>query len=106
MEKVYYSISEVAEKLMITPSTLSFWEKEFTQLNPKRSNKGTGTYTKEDIEIIKMIHLLVNEQKLTLEGAKRKLSQKKETVSKQQELVERLQNVRNELLMISRALDE
>jgi len=53
-----------------------------------------------------MIHLLVNEQKLTLQGAKRKLSLKKETVSKQQELVERLQNVRRELLMISKALDE
>jgi DNA-binding transcriptional MerR regulator len=106
MEKVYYSISEVAEMLNISPSNLRFWEKEFPQLKPKRSNKGTRTYTKEDIEIIKMIHLLVNEQKLTLEGAKRKLSLKKETVSKQQELVERLQNVRNELLMISKALDE
>ncbi|HON02175.1 MAG TPA: MerR family transcriptional regulator [Paludibacteraceae bacterium] len=106
MEKVYYSISEVAEMLKISPSNLRFWEKEFSQLKPKRSNKGTRTYTKEDIEIIKMIHLLVNEQKLTLQGAKRKLSLKKETVSKQQELVERLQNVRKELLMISKALDE
>ena len=49
---------------------------------------------------------LVNEQKLTLEGAKRKLNQKKDTVAKQQEVVERLKLIRTELLGISKALSE
>jgi len=39
---------------------------------------------------------------LTLEGAKRKLSQKKDTVAKQQEVVERLKIIRAELIGISK----
>jgi len=49
---------------------------------------------------------LVSEQKLTLDGAKRKLSQKKDVVVKQQEVVERLKQIRKELLGISNALSQ
>ncbi|GAB1416040.1 MerR family transcriptional regulator [Paludibacter sp.] len=104
MEKLYYSIAEVAELLKINASNLRFWEKEFKQLKPKRNEKGTRFYTKEDINLVKQIMYLVNEQNLTLEGAKNKLNQKKDTVAKQQELAERLKKLRTELKGISKAL--
>lgn len=47
---------------------------------------------------------LVNEQNLTLEGARQKLSQKKDHVAKQQELIERLKRIKTELKGISKAL--
>jgi len=104
MEKLYYSISEVAEMFKVNQSNLRFWEKEFKELKPRRNEKGTRFYTPEDIQIIKQIIYLVNDQKLTLSGAKRRLGQKKDVIAKQQELVERLKKIRTELLGISRAL--
>ncbi|HZK69222.1 MAG TPA: MerR family transcriptional regulator [Paludibacter sp.] len=106
MEKLFYSISEVADLLGVNQSNLRFWESEFKQLKPKRNPKGTRFYSPGDIALIKQIMYLVNEQKLTLEGAKRKLSQKKDTIAKQQEVVERLKLVRAELIGISKGLSE
>jgi len=88
----------------VNQSNLRFWEKEFKQLNPKRNVKGTRFYSNEDIQLIKSIIYLVNEQKLTLDGAKRKLSQKKDVVAKQTEVVERLKMIRKELIGISDSL--
>lgn len=104
MEKLFYSISEVADMFQVNQSNLRFWEKEFKQLAPKRNAKGTRFYSPNDISIIKSIIYLVNEQKLTLDGAKRKLSQKKDAIAKQSEVVERLKVIRKELLGISNAL--
>jgi DNA-binding transcriptional MerR regulator len=105
MQKLFYSISEVAEMFQVNQSNLRFWEKEFTQLKPKRNEKGTRFYSPDDIQVIKQIIYLVSEQKLTLDGAKRKLSQKKDAVAKQQEIVERLKAIKQELLGISNALN-
>ena len=104
MEKLFYSISEVANMFSINQSNLRFWEKEFKQLKPKRNVKSTRFYSPEDILIIKQIIYLINEQKLTLDGAKRKLSQNKDVIAKQQEVVERLKEIRKELIEISNAL--
>lgn len=106
MEKLFYSISEVAEMFNVNQSNLRFWEKEFKQLKPKRNPKGTRFYSPDDILVIKQIIYLTTEQKLTLEGAKRKLSQKKDTIAKQQEIVERLKAIKVELQGISNALDQ
>ena len=105
MDKIYFSISEVATLLQVTQSNLRFWEKEFKQLSPKRNDKGTRFYTSNDIQTIKNIIYLVDDQKLTLEGARRKLAQKKTSIEKQQQLVERLKVLRQELVGISKALD-
>lgn len=104
MEKLFYSIAEVATMFDVNQSNLRYWEKEFCQLKPKRNSKGTRFYSPADILIIKQIFFLVNEQKLTLEGAKRKMNQKKDQVAKQQEIVERLKLIKAELLGISNAL--
>lgn len=104
MEKLFYSIAEVAEMFKVNQSNLRFWEKEFPQLKPRRNAKGTRFYTNEDIQIIKQIIFLVTEQKLTLDGARKKLSQKKDSVAKQQEAVERLKKIRKELQGIIAAL--
>lgn len=96
-DKLYYSIREVAEMFNINQSNLRFWEKEFKQLAPRRNAKGTRFYSQEDIRLVKQIVFLVNEQKLTLDGARKRLKDKKDTVAKQQELAERLTVIRAEL---------
>lgn len=106
MQKLFYSISEVADLFQVNQSNLRFWEKEFSQLKPRRNEKGTRFYSPDDIQVIKQIIFLVSEQKLTLDGARRKLSQKKDVVAKQQEIVERLKAIKKELLGISSALGQ
>jgi len=104
MEKLYYSIAEVSKILGINASNLRFWEKEFKQLKPRRNEKGTRFYTQDDINVVKQIMYLVNDQNLTLEGARQKLNQKKDHVAKQQELIERLKRIKQELKGISKSL--
>lgn len=104
MEKLYYSIAEVSKLLGINASNLRFWEKEFKQLKPRRNAKGTRFYTGDDITLIRQIIYLVNDQNLTLEGARQKLHQKKDQVAKQYELVERLKRIKSELKGMSKAL--
>lgn len=106
MEKLFYSISEIADMFHVNQSNLRFWEKEFKQLKPKRNAKGSRFYSPDDISVIKSIIYLVTEQKLTLEGAKHKLGQKKDVVVKQSEIVERLKLIRKELMGISNALSQ
>ena len=106
MEKRYYSISEVADMFKVNQSHLRFLERQFPQLSPKRSAKGTRFYMKDDIQVIRQIFFLVNEQGMTLEGARKKLGEKKDQVAKQLEIVERLRRVKKELQGIARFLME
>ena len=106
MEKLYYSTKEVAQMFDVNQSTLRYWEGVYPQLKPKRTSGNTRLYTKKDIQTIKEITFLVKDQKLTLEGAKKKLGNKKDQVSKQQEITERLRKVKKELQGIARFLQE
>ncbi len=89
-KRLYYSIAEVSDMLKISQSNLRFWEKEFRQLKPRRNNRGTRFYTKEDIQVVKQIIFLTKDQKLTLDGAKKKLGSKRDEVEVKQQVVERL----------------
>ena len=41
IEKLYYSIGEVAEMFNVAPSLIRFWESEFEVIQPKKNRKGT-----------------------------------------------------------------
>ncbi len=96
MEKAYYSINEVAEQFGVNASTLRYWEKEFSQLNPKRTN-GRRYYSSADIETVKQIQFLLNDQKLTISGAKERLAINKNDVERKQKLRATLEALRREL---------
>jgi len=73
IEKLYWSIGEVAEQLGVNTSLIRYWEKEFGALKPKRTGKGDRLYTKKDIEQIQRIQYLVKEKGFTLQGAREQL---------------------------------
>lgn len=73
VERMYWSIGEVAEDLGVNTSLLRYWEKEFGTLRPKRTNKGDRLYTRNDILQLKRIQFLVKEKGFTLQGAKNQL---------------------------------
>ena len=104
MEKIYYSINEVAEQFGVNASTLRYWEKEFTQLKPKRTN-GRRYYSTADLELIKQISFLLNDQKLTISGAKARLAINKDSVERKQKLRETLESLKKELSDFRRELN-
>ncbi|NND95540.1 MAG: MerR family transcriptional regulator [Flavobacteriales bacterium] len=98
IEKLYYSISEVAEIFKVNNSLIRFWEKEFSIIKPKKNKKGNRMFTKEDIENIRLIYHLVKERGFTLQGAQQKLKENKEDTVNQVEVIDRLNKVKSFLL--------
>lgn len=104
IEKLYYSIGEVALKFDVNVSLLRYWEKEFDILKPKKNKKGNRLFTKNDVENIEVIYHLVKERGFTLEGAKKKLSENKSDTVENIEIVKRLKKIKEFLLNLSSEL--
>ena len=104
-QKLYYSISEVAQMFNIKEHTLRFWEKDFDILKPKRGAKDIRYYRQEDIDIVKLIYHLREERGMTVAGVKKKLKENKETVIQQEEIVSRLKMIKEEILALKSAFD-
>lgn len=104
--KLFYSISEVAAMIGESESLLRFWEKEFSQyIKPNKAGRNIRQYRHEDIENIKMIHHLVKECGMTLQGARQRLKNNKDKTQNNFEIVQRLRNIRAELISMREALD-
>jgi DNA-binding transcriptional MerR regulator len=103
-EKLYYSITEVAKSLNINASMLRFWEKEFTQINPRKNGKGDRLYTKQDIKLINTILYLTKEKKFTLEGCRAYLKKDAQAAGKELALVEELKLLKQFLLTLKKSL--
>lgn len=73
IERMYWTIGEVADDLGVNASLLRYWEKEFGTLRPKRTNRGDRLYTRNDIEQLRQIQHLVKDKGFTLQGAKGQL---------------------------------
>lgn len=98
IEKLYYSIGEVAELFNVAPSLIRFWESEFEIIKPKKNRKGNRQFTREDIENVKTIYHLVKEKGFTLQGAKEMLKNDSQAVRDKMEMIESLRRVRGFLL--------
>lgn len=68
-----YRIGEAADLLQLKSYVLRFWETEFTQLAPLRTDKGQRLYTEEHLELLRRIRHLLHEQGMTIDGARRVL---------------------------------
>lgn len=104
IEKIYYSIGEVADLFEVRPSLIRFWEKEFDILKPQKNKKGNRLFTRQDINNLRLIYHLVKERGFTLQGAKDKLKQNREDVEKRVEIVDSLYKVRNFLEELKKEL--
>jgi len=52
---------------------LRYWESEFNLLRPKKNPAGQRLYRPRDLELILRIKTLLYDERLTLEGAKKRL---------------------------------
>ena len=99
-EKRYYKIGEVAKAFGVNTSHIRFWEKEFDVLQPKKNKKGNRLFTQDDIKNLKLIYHLVKEKGFTLEGAKSKMKENPISAANNQEIISRLEFIKEELIKI------
>jgi DNA-binding transcriptional MerR regulator len=104
IEKLYYSIGEVATIFDVNTSLIRFWEKEFDIIKPHKNKKGNRLFTQKDIDNFHLIFHLVKERGMTLKGAQRKLKENKESTVNNFEVVKRLQDIRGILVDIKDSL--
>ena len=77
--KRFFRIGEVSRIIGVKPYVLRYWESEFPTLKPRRADSKQRTYKKEDIEALGEIKRLLYEERLTIEGAKKRLKSAKQT---------------------------
>ena len=104
IEKLYYTIGEVAELFEVNASLIRFWENEFDSLQPQKNKKGNRLFTKEDINTLRIIYHLVKEKGYTLQGAREKMKLNREDVEKQVEVIDSLQKIRSFLVQLKNDL--
>lgn len=73
-EKRYYTIGEVSRMTGLEQYVLRFWEKEFTELKPRKNRGGNRLYTSRDIELINRINYLRKTEGLTINGVRGRLT--------------------------------
>lgn len=105
MDKLYYTIGEVAGILEENVSLVRFWSDSFPKfIRPKRNAKGNRMFTAQDIEVFKQIHFLVRHCGLTLEGAAKKLQGDSAAVGRSARLLDGLKSIRSQLEEIKTSL--
>ncbi len=72
-DKLYYRIGEVEGITAIPAYVLRYWESEFKLLRPKKNPAGQRLYRKRDLDLVLRIKSLLYDERLTLEGAKKRL---------------------------------
>ncbi|MDR3269459.1 MAG: MerR family transcriptional regulator [Tannerella sp.] len=104
--KLFFSIKEVAQIFGLSEPALRFWEKEFEEISPRKNSKGTRYYNEEDIAQIRLVYHLVKEQKMKLAGARQRLKENKKMIMDQVEIIDRLKQLRSELMSLADALED
>ena len=98
IEKLFYTIGEVAEMFDVNTSLIRYWEKEFDIIKPQRNKKGNRLFTKKDVENFYIIYHLVKERGLTLDGAKKKMHDNREDTINNFEVIKSLEAIKEMLL--------
>ena len=106
IEKSYFTIGEVAEMFGVSTSLVRFWEQEFDILQPKKNKKGNRLFTRKDLDNLKIIYHLVKERGYTLKGAKERLKTEGTDVSKELQVLESLERLKNFLLELKADVDD
>ena len=104
IEKLYYTISEVADMFGVNASKIRYYENTFDVLKPKKNKKGNRQFTSEDIENLKIIFHLIEEEGMTIKGVIQKMKEGKSDIASNIQVIERLKQIRDTLLEIKEEL--
>src|SRR6476659_2802684 len=80
--KRYFTIGEVSELCGVKPHVLRYWEQEFTQLKPVKRRGNRRYYQHHEVLLIRRIRELLYDDGFTISGARHRLDQAVEQVTK------------------------
>ena len=104
IKKLYYPIGEVATWFNVNTSLIRYWEKEFKQLQPRKTRKGDRLFRAQDIEFLRQLYFLLREKKYSIEGAKTYLKNNKEKAEKDIAVLNSLKNIKQFLVSLKESL--
>ena len=104
INKLYYSIGEVAEMFDVNTSMIRFYEKEFDILQPKKNAKGNRLFRPEDVENLKIIFHLIKDKGFTLQGAKEHMKSNKDEVADNQKVIDSLEKLKAFMIKVGNEL--
>lgn len=107
-QKKYLSIGEVAQKFGLSVEVLRKWEKDFPRvLRPMRTKGDSRLYDQKQVDKVAIIHRLLRIEGLSIEGARRRLSQQGQSAEEtRQSVITRLTSIRQQLMDIVNELDQ
>ena len=77
-DRLYFRIGEVSSITGVPPYVLRYWESEFPALQPRKSGGGQRLYRKRDVFMILEIRKLLYQERYTVAGARRRLTEREE----------------------------
>ena len=92
-----YRIGEAARMLNLKTHVLRFWESEFKQLKPRRTEKGQRFYSHQDVELLRTIQQLLHVKGLTIDGAKKVLADRSPEAGVLKDVIAELTEIRDML---------
>ena len=105
VEKMFYTIGEVAKITGENTSLVRFWANRFGDLiRPHKNQKGNRMFTPNDVENIKLIHHLVKEKGMTLDVAHKRIKENKAGEDCSLAVIHALENINAELLSVKELL--
>ncbi|MDR2802215.1 MAG: MerR family transcriptional regulator [Prevotellaceae bacterium] len=105
IEKIYYTIGEVAKMLGESTSLVRFWSNKLSDvIRPHKNRKGNRLFQPDDVENFKILHRLIKTQGMTLEGARKRLKENKSGEEYNMQIIDTLQIIKKELLEVKELL--
>ena len=77
-DRLYFRIGEVSSITGVPPYVLRYCESEFPVLQPRKSGGGQRLYRKRDVFMILEIRKLLYQERYTVAGARRRLTEREE----------------------------
>jgi DNA-binding transcriptional MerR regulator len=101
--KKYFRIGEISRLVGVEPYVLRYWENEFPQIKPSRADSNQRTYQRKDVELILEIKNLLYNERMTIEGAKKRLKRKRQEqkTDKKEVLSEMKKELQDILVLLS-----
>ena len=108
-DKTYFRIGEVSKILGVEPYVVRYWESEFKTVKPVRTRSDQRLYRKKDLEELLVIKNLLYQDRFTIAGAKKKLTEHKKderpAADRRVEDKERLIKIKKRLGEIKKMID-
>ena len=73
----FRTIGELSKELGIKAHILRYWEEQFAMLQPLKRAGSRRHYRPEDVEMVKTINRLLNEEGYTIKGARKFLTSRR-----------------------------